>query len=191
MKKTKQIKSKPIHHKKSFYRFIQLFIFLFLSSIFLCLWPQEGMNKDVKKQEIYRISVSANKNWTDTGLDVAEAQVIYFEATGGICLQEGNPIAHCDPDGYKLKTVQQPLPDKNIGALIGKVVQLISTEIDKETGEEIRNEIVKEFYIGSNSRVEMPINGRLFLGINENVVSDNSGEYKVIIYLIKNKKLNG
>ena len=56
-------------------------------------------------------------------------------------------------------------------------------EIDEETGEEIRHEIIEKFYIGSADQVRMPISGRLFLGINENVVGDNSGEFEVIIYL--------
>ena len=32
----------------------------------------------------------------------------------------------------------------------------------------------------------MPLQGRLFLGVNENVVKDNDGEFTVSIYL-KNK----
>ena len=129
----------------------------------------------------------ANQSWTDTGLEVFQGQAIIFEASGIICLQRGNPIANCGPDGYKLKTVQQPLRDENIGALIGRVVNLISIETDKETGQEIRNEIIKEFYIGPTARVEMPLSGHLFLGVNENLVADNSGEFKVIIYLLSNK----
>jgi len=115
-----------------------------------------------------------------------ENQDIYFKTKGGISLQKGNPMAYCGPDGYNLKTIQQPLSDKNIGALIGKVIHLVSVEIDEETGEEIKEEIVEEFYVGSENRIKMPISGRLFLGINENVVGDNSGEYIVDIYLKRN-----
>jgi hypothetical protein len=107
-----------------------------------------------------------------------------FEASGVISLQKGNPMAYCGPDGYNLRTVQQPLRDKNIGALIGRVVFLVSVEVDEETGEETRNEIIEEFYIGEEIRMKMPLSGRLFLGINENVVGDNSGEYKVLVYSI-------
>jgi hypothetical protein len=92
-------------------------------------------------------------------------------------------MAWCGPDGMDRKTMQQPISDRNIGALIGKVVWLISIEVDEETGEEIRHEIIEKFYIGSADQVRMPISGRLFLGINENVVGDNSGEFEVIIYL--------
>ncbi|NOR13264.1 MAG: hypothetical protein GQ545_08430, partial [Candidatus Aminicenantes bacterium] len=71
-----------------------------------------------------------------------------------------------------------------IGALIGKVVLLISIEIDEETGEETRNEMVEIFYIGSNRIVSMPISGRLFLGINENVAGDNSARFMIDIRVI-------
>jgi len=167
----------------NFFLWRLLFVLNFLACLFLSTWGQEEKGKDIKMEELHRISVLADVNWTDTGLDVVESQDIYFKATGGISLQKGNPMAYCGPDGYNLKTVQQPLSDKNIGALIGKVVHLVSVEIDEETGEEIREEIVEEFYVGSENRIEMPISGRLFLGINENVVGDNSGEYKVEIYL--------
>jgi len=140
-------------------------------------------NSVLEWEEIYRITVLGNVDWTDTGLEVKEDQEIYFRASKQISLQKGNPMAWCGPDGLDLKTMQQPLFDRNIGALIGKVVWLISIEIDEESGEVIRHEIVEKFYIGSVNKVRMPISGRLFLGINENVVGDNSGEYEVIIYL--------
>jgi len=151
---------------------------------------EEEKDENLQKRQPLRVSVLADKDWTDAGLDVIEGQEIYFTATGGISLQNGNPMAYCGPDGYNLKTVQQPFPDRNIGALIGKVIHLVSIEIDEETGEEIRNEIVEMFYIGSARKVEMPLEGRLFLGINENIVGDNSGEYSVTVFLMDEESLH-
>lgn len=128
------------------------------------------------------ISVSSNVDWTDTGLDVIEGQEIIFRAVGQISLQKGNPVTYCGPDGYNYQSLQQPLQDQNIGALIGKVYFLISLEVDEETGEEIRNEREEIFHIGSAKRVTMPMAGRLFLGINENLVADNDGIFHVLIY---------
>ncbi|UCC38288.1 MAG: M48 family metalloprotease [Candidatus Aminicenantes bacterium] len=140
----------------------------------------------IESQEIvHGINVLGNANWTDTGLGVMEGQEVYFRARGRISLQKGNPMAHCDPDGYDYRGIQQPILNKNVGALIGKVVQLISIEIDEETGEEIRNEIEEIFYVGRENKVVIPLRGRLFLGINENVAGDNSGQFKVEIYLKK------
>ncbi len=127
----------------------------------------------------YRIGVPADTAWTDTRFDVKAAQRITFRAQGGISLQQGNPGGYCGPDGLGFSTVQQPIPDTNFGALIGKVVLLISIDVDEETGEETRNEIVEFFYIGSEQSVEMPIDGSLYLGINELVTDDNSGVLSV------------
>jgi hypothetical protein len=138
-----------------------------------------------KKETVHGISVLGNQNWTDTGLGVMKGQEVYFRATGGISLQKGNPMAYCDPDGYDYRGIQQPVLNRNVGALIGKVVHLLSIEIDEETGEEIRNEIEEIFYVGRENQVVMPLSGRLFMGINENVVGDNSGQFKVEIYLKK------
>lgn len=177
---------------------LPLFFFLFLSDCFSVdnsdlkeilvkykeySFLQEEEQSVFKEGEIFRVAVIGSMDWTDTRLEVKENQEIYFMATGGISLQKANPKAFCGPDGYPLMTMQQPFSDRNIGALIGKVVKIISIELDEETGEEIRHEIGEKFFIGSESRISIPLSGRLYLGINENVIGDNSGEYEVIIYL--------
>jgi hypothetical protein len=128
------------------------------------------------------VSVMSQVDWTDTGLDVVEGQEFIFRAVGQISLQKGNPVTYCGPDGYNYQSLQQPLQDQNIGSLIGKVYFLISVEVDEETGEEIRNEREEIFYIGSFSRITIPMDGRLYLGINENLVVDNDGVFHVLIY---------
>lgn len=150
----------------------------------LRLQEQEPEGLKFLSGRVFRLTVPSNVQWTDTGYDVEGDQTLYFSASGGISLQVGNPMAYCGPDGYDLKTVQQPIQNKNIGALIGKVVLLISIEVDEETGEETRNEMVEIFHIGSDRIVSMPISGRLFLGINENVAEDNSGQFTVDVRLM-------
>jgi hypothetical protein len=152
--------------------------------ITLSLQKQEPEGLKFVAGRVYRLIAQSNEQWTDTGYDVEGEKTLSFSASGGISLQVGNPMAYCGPDGYDMKTIQQPIKDKNIGALIGKVVLLISIEVDEETGEETRNEMVEIFYIGSNRIVSMPISGRLFLGINEDVAGDNSGRFTVDIRLI-------
>lgn len=135
------------------------------------------------KESAFKIKVLGFADWTDTGLEVRKGQEVYIKASGVISLQEGNPAAYCrTPNGLNQNTIQQPIPSENMGALIGKVVQLVSVEKDEETGEEIRNEKVEIFHIGEENLVKIPLDGRLYLGINEDVVGDNSGEYRVEIY---------
>jgi hypothetical protein len=129
----------------------------------------------------HSIVVLGNVAWTDTGMDVVQGQEMSFEAEGRISLQKGNPEAECGPDGYDLLTVQQPLLERNLGALIGKVVIAVRVVKDEKTGEEKTEEVFELFFIGAKSRVAMPTKGRLFLGINELIVGDNAGEFTVSI----------
>jgi hypothetical protein len=131
--------------------------------------------------EIRTIVVSGNAAWTDTGIEVIQGQEVEFAAEGTLSLQKGNPQADCGPDGYDLRTLQQPLADRNLGALIGKVVIAVTVIKDKKTGQEKMDEAAEFFYIGARSRVEMPAKGRLFLGINEIVIGDNAGEFTVTV----------
>lgn len=141
--------------------------------------PQEALEPLPEPEFLMRVIVPGASGWVDTGRDVEEEDGIVFSATGRISLQVGNPAAVCGPDGYDMRSVQQPLPDENIGALIGKVVFLAGVRKGEETGEEIREEVVRYFMIGSSARVSLPIAGRLHLGVNENVFEDNAGAFTV------------
>jgi hypothetical protein len=131
--------------------------------------------------ETKTIVVPGNAAWTDTEIEVIQGQEVDFAAEGTLSLQKGNPQADCGPDGYDLRTLQQPLTDRNLGALIGKVVIGITVIKDAKTGQEKTDEAAEFFYVGARSRVEMPAKGRLFLGINELVIGDNAGEFTVTV----------
>ncbi len=135
-------------------------------------------------RQAVRLSVLSSESWTDTGYRVLAGQDIQFQASGVISLQKYNPIAFpCSPDGLPMQTVQQAFRDENIGALIGKVVQLVAIEVDEETGEETRFEEEMLFYIGARNKVTMPLSGHLYLGVNELVVVDNVGIFNTLFYL--------
>ncbi len=129
------------------------------------------------------LAVSAASGWVDTGLEVEAGQEWVFRASGVITLQTGNPDAACGPAGIDVRSMQQPVLGHNLGALVGKVSYLIGTRKDEESGEEIRDEIVRVFFIGAEMACSMPLTGRLSLGVNENVVKDNTGEFTVTIWL--------
>ncbi len=131
---------------------------------------------------VKKVLVPGNAGWVDTGLDVAEGEEFTIRGNGEITLQKRNPSATCGPAGLDLMTVQQPIPNQNLWALIGKVAQLISVRKDEDTGEDIRDEIAAYFFIGAESLVSTPIKGRLYLGVNENVIKDNGGEFTAFIY---------
>jgi hypothetical protein len=127
------------------------------------------------------VAVAADAGWVDTGIDVAPGEVLLFRASGEVNLQRGNPEAACGPDGLDIVTVDQPVPDANLGALIGKVAQLVTSRPDEDSGREIRDEIFVLFLIGTERAVAAPFKGRLYLGVNENVHKDNAGELSVVV----------
>ena len=131
---------------------------------------------------IKKIAVPANAGWVDTGIDVGLGEAFYFKASGEISLQKRNPSANCGPAGLDLMTVQQPIPNQNLGALIGKVAQLISVRRDEDTGEEVRDEVAEYFFIGAENGWVAPLKGRLYLGVNEDLYKDNDGEFTVLVY---------
>lgn len=127
------------------------------------------------------VAVAADAGWVDTSIDVGPGEELRFTASGQIVLQRGNPEALCGPEGLDLVTVDQPVPNANIGALIGKVAQLVAQRIDGNSGLEVKDEVFVLFLIGPEGTVTVPFKGRLYLGINENVIKDNGGGFSVVV----------
>lgn len=118
----------------------------------------------MREREVW---VAANREWTDTGVDVRDGQAVYFTTHGGDIQWRrgqhtgagGDPRAPYDPN--------RPIPGRPIGALIARI------------GERSAD----YFFIGdSEDRFRLRGTGRLFLGINDSNVSDNLGAYRVTIY---------
>jgi hypothetical protein len=107
--------------------------------------------------------VSANQQWTDSGIDVRAGQTIYFEAQGrvrwGRDRQDGPGGENNSPSNPN-----RPMGNRNAAALIGR----------------IGNDM---FFIGDETGpIRMRSGGRLYLGINDDVLTDNSGNFRVVVY---------
>ena len=107
--------------------------------------------------------VSANQQWTDSGVDVRAGQTIYFEAQGrvrwGRDRQDGPGGENNSPSNPN-----RPMGNRNAAALIGR----------------IGNDM---FFIGDETGpIRMRSGGRLYLGINDDVLTDNSGNFRVVVY---------
>lgn len=111
------------------------------------------------------IQVVANKQWTDTGIDVRAGDHVMFQASGEITIgRSAGQTATVDGNG-SYHSAQYPDPNSPGGALIGKV---------GNNG--------KPFGIGSQSQaLPMPASGRLYLGVNDNELGDNSGAFSVVV----------
>jgi len=112
-----------------------------------------------------RVNVSARQQWTDTGIDVRAGQQVYYSAEGQT---RWGPDRRDGAEGERNSPANpgRPLPDRPAAALIGRV------------GE--RDEF---FFIGADSGpFRVRESGRLYLGINDDVLTDNSGNLRVTVY---------
>jgi hypothetical protein len=130
-----------------------------------------------------KVQVAGSSVWADSGLNVKKGEEYYFQAEGSVSLQKDNPIAACGPEGLALRTMQQPLLDQNLGALICEVREKVDVVEDKKSGEKIERDIGEMFFIGKENRIVFPAAGRLVFRVNENVTDDNDGSFEVKIYL--------
>lgn len=111
------------------------------------------------------VSVNAREQWADTGIEVRAGQQVYFQSTGEVrwapnrrdsATAAGRPNSPTNTD--------RPLPERPIAALIGRV------------GER------DVFFIGDEvGPFRMRAGGRLYLGVNDDILTDNSGGFRVIV----------
>jgi hypothetical protein len=109
--------------------------------------------------------VSADVAWNDTGVEVRSGQTIYIEAAGqvrwGRDRRDGPAGERNSPSNPN-----RPMPGRNAAALIGKI----------GSGNDL-------FFIGDDAGpIRARSSGRLYLGINDDVLTDNSGNFRVVVH---------
>jgi hypothetical protein len=110
------------------------------------------------------ISVAGNQAWTDVGLDVRNGDRLTFGAAGQIRLSANRTHISSPAGAGATRSPNYPVPTAPVGALIARVGD------------------GAPFLIGmARTSFTMQGNGRLYLGINDDDVRDNSGAYQVNI----------
>ena len=112
------------------------------------------------------VVVSADVPFVDTGITVRSGQEVYFQASGQV---RWGPNRKDGPAGEKNSPENRgrPMPNRAAAALIGKI------------GDSARD----YFFIGDDQgAIRVRNSGRLFLGINDDFLGDNSGNFRVIVY---------
>ena len=108
------------------------------------------------------IRVNSQTRWTDTGITVQRGDILRFQTSGQIQLSDnGSDMA--GPAGALSRRMAPDAPITGVyaGALIG-VIQGYPA-----------------FAIGDQSQITAPVSGRLFLGVNDDHLPDNRGEFVV------------
>ena len=111
------------------------------------------------------VRVDPSSRWTDTGLFVRAGDQITLSADGSIQMRTNDPTDTATPAGSSSgrRAASAPMPNDPAGVLIAMVGN--STPI----------------FVGANRTFNAPVSGRLYLGVNDDHLADNSGEYRVTI----------
>jgi PA-IL-like protein len=111
------------------------------------------------------VVVNAAEQWQDSGVVVRAGQTVYFAASGRV---RWGPGRQDGPDGERNspRNDARPMPNRPAAALIARV-----------------GESNDYFFIGDDTGpIRVRGNGRLYLGINDDFLRDNSGSFRVIVY---------
>ncbi len=132
--------------------------------------PQPTDNQNRTPQEA-TFNLPATSRGLDTKIDVRTGDEITFTATGTIVA--GRRIGQVGPEGGRISGFgaiigMRPVPSAGPGALIGFIRQS-----DGQPGQ--------PFLIGSQLTLTAPADGRLYIAINDDDFSDNSGSFSVRI----------
>jgi hypothetical protein len=120
------------------------------------------------------IEVPGNSRGTDTGIDLRTGDSLSITATGNITA--GRRAGVVSPDGGRVSAAATlgagtyPVPTAGVGSLIG-YIRLTN------------GQLTQPFVVGSQQTLTAPVDGRLFLLVNDDNYSDNSGSFSVrIVY---------
>ncbi len=107
--------------------------------------------------------MSARQAWTDTGIDLTTGDVVRFSAEGSVVRGPGQEDG---PAGEMNSPIsdRRPVPARPAGALLGRIGTSASDV----------------FFIGGDrGAFRVRASGRLYLGINDHYLADNSGSFEV------------
>jgi Ca2+-binding EF-hand superfamily protein len=110
------------------------------------------------------VRVEGAQEWTDTGITVRAGDTINFDAQGTVRLSNNrNDIAGAGGTLSGRREANAPLPNQVAGALIARIGNS------------------PPLFIGNRRSVRAPFGGRLYLGVNDDYLNDNSGDFQVTV----------
>ena len=115
-------------------------------------------------QAAQTVRVNSQLRWTDTGVTVRAGDVITFNSQGQIQMSD-NGADLAGPAGAGSRRIAPDAPVKGViaGALIGQIGGY------------------PPFAIGDQRSITAPVSGRLYLGVNDDHLPDNRGEFTVSV----------
>jgi hypothetical protein len=127
--------------------------------------PPPSTDSDLPPLVPGAVRVAARQRWVDSGVTVLQNQTVTFAASGEVRLsadQQDTAVPGGSKQGRRAPNA--PLPGTLAGALIGRVGNS------------------QPFGIGDQTApLRMPAAGRLYLSVNDDELSDNSGAFQVTV----------
>jgi beta-barrel assembly-enhancing protease len=117
----------------------------------------------------YEFVIAGDSLWVDTGVQVEAGDLIAFAASGQIQPIKKDRAVVCGADGIPGtgKGFWKQVSSGNTGALVARIRPVSDPD--------------KRFVSGSVAQWQAPITGLLELGVNDDNLTDNIGEYHVVI----------
>jgi hypothetical protein len=111
------------------------------------------------------VRVDPGQRWTDTGVNVRAGEAVTIAADGSIVMSTTDPNDLATPAGSRSgrRADGSPLPLAPAGALIARIGNAAPV------------------LVGDRDVLRTPVSGRLYLGVNDDHLPDNSGEYRATI----------
>ncbi|MEX2661827.1 MAG: hypothetical protein WD227_07850 [Vicinamibacterales bacterium] len=110
------------------------------------------------------IRVDSRVRWTDTGIDVTRGDRLVIRSEGTITMSSDTDTATAAGSTTGRRAASAPFPQMPAGGLIARIA---------DSG---------PFFLGDGGALgQVPASGRLFLGVNDDYLPDNRGEFRVTI----------
>ena len=123
--------------------------------------PNTGTSPSPVTQSIH---VDSQLRWTDAILEVRAGDVITFDASGSILMSD-NAVDTATPAGSKngRHAPDAPILNQLAGGLLARIGNY------------------GPIWIGDRRTLTAPVSGRLYLGVNDDHLPDNRGEFLVVV----------
>lgn len=131
-------------------------------------WTENSTGQTQKQSKV--VIVQGDRNWTDTGIDIDSKDIVEIAAEGLVTISTDRRTTPNGERNFNTSNSVYPVQSAGVGALIAKI------RFRSGTDSRLR-------FVGSSSQMIIGSNesGRLFLGINDDYLLDNSGSYRVTI----------
>jgi len=114
------------------------------------------------RNEPNEVIVKAVERWTNTGVEVREGEVVRIESAGTVQLSAAaEDTSSPGGAGSGRRAPSAPLPDRPTGGLIARIGN------------------GPPLFVGADSTLRANASGQLYLGVNDDHLADNRGEFRV------------